>query len=280
MTEQSNPLIHAKMAAITKDAGHIGKDKRNQQQGFNYRGIDDVYNALHHLFGEHGVYMTTEVLDRHREERTTPKGGVLAFTVCRIKFTWWAADGSSTHSIIDGEGMDSGDKSTNKALSVAQKYALLQAFLIPTQEMVDPDAETHEVAQRDGKPANQGKKQQTQAEKAKRYAEAAKDRMVKAVDLSDLAQVAKDADEPIRKLSSKTADWVKSQFQVRAVEMARGRIEAAETLGAVSEIYQESAQAVQPVSTEAHEKIVHIIDAKRLEMSDEARTETEEEAPA
>ena len=41
--------------------------------------------------------------------------------------------------------MDSGDKATNKAMSIAFKYACFQVFCIPTEEMVDPDAECHEV---------------------------------------------------------------------------------------------------------------------------------------
>ena len=40
------------------------------------------------------------------------------------------------------EGMDSGDKATNKAMSIAFKYACFQVFCIPTEEMQDPDADT------------------------------------------------------------------------------------------------------------------------------------------
>lgn len=40
--------------------------------------------------------------------------------------------------------MDSGDKSSNKAMSVAFKYACFQALCIPTEEMKDPDGETPE----------------------------------------------------------------------------------------------------------------------------------------
>ena len=51
--------------------------------------------------------------------------------------------------------MDSGDKATNKAMSIAFKYACFQTFCIPTEEMVDPDAECHEVKP---KPQSKGKK--------------------------------------------------------------------------------------------------------------------------
>ena len=38
--------------------------------------------------------------------------------------------------------MDSGDKATNKAMSIAFKYACFQVFCIPTEEMKDPDSDT------------------------------------------------------------------------------------------------------------------------------------------
>jgi hypothetical protein len=137
--------IYAAMAAIMKETDAIGKDQRNQQQGFQYRGIDDVYNAMHHVLAKHGVFMTPEVLDKSREERTNAKGTVLAFTIMRMKYTFYAEDGSSVSCTVEGEGMDSGDKSSNKAMAVAHKYAMLQTFCIPTAEQKDPDAEVHEV---------------------------------------------------------------------------------------------------------------------------------------
>jgi len=47
--------------------------------------------------------------------------------------------------VIIGEGMDSGDKASNKALAVGLKYACFQMFMIPTEDMIDPDSESHDV---------------------------------------------------------------------------------------------------------------------------------------
>ncbi len=140
--------IHAAMAAIMKETDAIGKDQNNRAQGFKYRGIDDVYNSMHSVLAKHGVFMTPEVVDKTREERTNAKGTVLAFTTLRIKYTFYAEDGSSVSCTVEGEGMDSGDKSSNKAMAVAHKYAMLQTFCIPTAEQKDPDAEVHTVAPR------------------------------------------------------------------------------------------------------------------------------------
>jgi hypothetical protein len=62
-----------------------------------------------------------------------------------MKFTAYTEDGSSVSSITVGEAMDSGDKSMNKAMSVAYKYALMQIFCIPTEEEKDTEFQTHEV---------------------------------------------------------------------------------------------------------------------------------------
>ena len=139
--------IFTAMSAVMSEVQAVGKDQRNKQQGFNYRGIDDVYNALHAAMATHKVFTTSQIIDVNREERTTAKGAVLLYTQIRIRYTFWTVDGSSVSTEVQGEGMDSGDKSSNKAMAVAHKYALLQAFMIPT-EQVDPDAESHEVAPR------------------------------------------------------------------------------------------------------------------------------------
>lgn len=138
--------IHGKMAQILAEMDAIGKDKKNESQNFKYRGIDDVYNAINPLLAKHGVFMTAQVLRKDRQERVTAKGGVLAFTSLHMRYRFYASDGSFVETEAEGEGMDSGDKSSNKAMAVAHKYALLQAFCVPTKDLDDPDAHAHEVA--------------------------------------------------------------------------------------------------------------------------------------
>jgi hypothetical protein len=87
-------------------------------------------------------------LDVQREEKISNKGSALQYTHLNIRYTFWAADGSSVDSSVAVSAMDSGDKSGPKCLAIAHKYALLQAFLVPTEEQKDPDAEAHELANR------------------------------------------------------------------------------------------------------------------------------------
>ena len=125
-----------------EEIGAVGKDAVNKQQGFKYRGIDAVMNAINPALVKNHVFIVPEVLEQQRQERVTNKGGTLIYSICKIKYTFYAEDGSSIEAITVGEGMDSGDKATNKAMAIAFKYACFQVFCIPTEEMKDPDGET------------------------------------------------------------------------------------------------------------------------------------------
>ena len=127
----------------------ISKDRRNQQQGYNFRGIDDVYNALAPALSKHGLCILPRIISRDCTERQTQKGGVLFSVVVEAEFDLIAAADGSKHTIRTfGEAMDSADKATNKAMSAAYKYAAMQAFAIPTEGDNDADATTHDVAPR------------------------------------------------------------------------------------------------------------------------------------
>lgn len=136
--------IYQSITKIMEEVPAIGKEQVNKQQGFKFRGIDDVMNALQPLLAKNKVFIVPEILEQTREERQTTKGGNLIYSICKIKYKFYAEDGSSIEAITIGEGMDSGDKATNKAMAIAMKYALFQVFCIPTEEMKDPDSETPE----------------------------------------------------------------------------------------------------------------------------------------
>lgn len=136
--------IYKKLAEINKGVTAIGKNNTNKQQGFSYRGVDDVMNELHALFAQHEVIILPEIMNAQREERPSKSGGVLMTSICDYKFSFATTDGSCCSCIVRGEAMDSGDKSSNKSIAIALKYALTQMFLIPTNEPKDPDAESHE----------------------------------------------------------------------------------------------------------------------------------------
>lgn len=137
--------IYDAISSVMAEIGAISKEKKNQQQGFMYRGIDDVYNALQPALVKHKVFVTPFVENEIREERTNKNGTLMFYTRLEVLYKFYTVDGSFVETKVIGEAMDSGDKATNKALSIAYKYACFQVFCIPTEEMLDPDGESHEA---------------------------------------------------------------------------------------------------------------------------------------
>lgn len=137
--------IYEVIPKIINEIGAVGKNQKNTQQGFMFRGIDAVMNAINPALVKYKVFIVPQMLEHIREERISNKGNNLIYSICKIKYTFFAEDGSYIEAITVGEGMDSGDKATNKAMAIAFKYACFQVFCIPTEEMKDPDAECHNV---------------------------------------------------------------------------------------------------------------------------------------
>lgn len=137
--------VYKSIAKITGELAKqgISKDRKNQQQGYAFRGIDDIYNTLSKLLADNELCIFPFCEYRETTERTTQKGGVIFYTTVKMKYKLVSAiDGSSVECCTVGEAMDSADKSTNKAMSAAYKYLCLQIFCIPTEGDNDADATT------------------------------------------------------------------------------------------------------------------------------------------
>lgn len=135
----------AKVSADLCQQG-IAKDRRNTQQGYGFRGIDDVYNALAPIISKHGLVILPRVISREVSERMGKTGSSLFYVVVEVEFDFVSSHDGTKHTVKTfGEAMDSGDKATNKAMSAAYKYAAFQTFCIPTEGDNDADATTHEV---------------------------------------------------------------------------------------------------------------------------------------
>lgn len=149
--------VYAAISAVAKEMATTGisKDRRNQQQGFNFRGIDQVYNALAPALVTHGLVILPRLTERTCTERINKNGTALFYVVVKAEFDFVSTEDGSIHTVTTyGEAMDSGDKATNKAMSIAYKYAAFQAFCIPTEETaIDADAEVHQVAPQDAEAA-------------------------------------------------------------------------------------------------------------------------------
>ncbi len=142
-----NRLIFKKMSDVMKEIGYVAKDQKNQAQGFKFRGIDQFVNALYPALIKHGVFMTPRCTSEEHQlqevVRSSGKAGYDKHVSIMMEYDFFAEDGSKvTIGPIPAEGLDSGDKATNKALSAALKYALIQTFSIPTEDMAEADLES------------------------------------------------------------------------------------------------------------------------------------------
>ena len=152
--------IYEAIANVMKDVGAVGKDSKNNFDGYVYRSIDGVMNALNPAMVKNKVFVTPTVLEETREERVNNKGTNMVYSILKIKYTFYTDDGSSVECVVIGEAMDRSDKSTNKAMSAAFKYACFQTFCIPTEEMIDSETESLEMPVEKKKPATPKKKEE------------------------------------------------------------------------------------------------------------------------
>lgn len=147
----STPKVYEAIAKVTAAMAQegIAKGRKNAQQGYRFRGIDDAYNALSPVLAANKLCIIPNVESREVSERRTEKGGTLFYAIVRARFDIVSAEDGSRHEAATyGEAMDSGDKATNKAMSAAYKYMAMQLFCIPTEGDNDADAQTHQVQAR------------------------------------------------------------------------------------------------------------------------------------
>lgn len=136
--------IQEAIIAVMKEVGAVGKNEKNAAQGFAFRGIDTVINAVSPALQKHGVIVLPQLLDHSYETveigaKRTPMG----HAIVQVQYMFVGPEGDSLTTAVAAEAMDSGDKATAKAMSVALRTALLQSLALPTGE-VDPDATSYE----------------------------------------------------------------------------------------------------------------------------------------
>lgn len=120
----------------------IAKARNNAQQGYKFRGIDDVLNYLSPSYARHGLIVVPSFKMHPQIERKTAKGNALYYSFVEGTFKMYCSEDPSE--VIEagpfiGEAMDSADKSTNKAMSAAYKYFALLTFAIPVEGTPDSD---------------------------------------------------------------------------------------------------------------------------------------------
>ncbi len=150
------PTVYESMNAVMRDVGAIGKNRKADPKmgGYAFRGIDDLYNALHGRLAEHGVFFVPEVLDTAESNYQTSGGATMRLVRVTVRYRFYGPAGDHVEAVTVGEAADTGDKAANKAMTAALKYLLFQVFCIATEDNEDADATSPELGGRQSPPAD------------------------------------------------------------------------------------------------------------------------------
>lgn len=139
------PTVHQALSAVMAEVREVGKYGYNQSQNFAFRGVEDVVNAVAPALRHHGVICIPRLVERTQASKQSAKGGNLNYVNVIVEYTFFGPQGDSLVGSVAAESMDSGDKATAKAMSVAYRTWWIQALCLPTQD-TDPDMDSYETA--------------------------------------------------------------------------------------------------------------------------------------
>jgi len=120
--------------AVMGEVGSLPKDGVNSFQQYNYTTEAMVANTLRPLMVKNGLALVPHNVSVTDSQPT----GKFNKSIISATYLLLHKSGESLAVTVPGEGMDSLDKSTTKALTAAFKYALLQMFCVGRGE--DSDA--------------------------------------------------------------------------------------------------------------------------------------------
>lgn len=135
--------VHLAWLRVRKEVRAIAKGEQYNGGGtrFNFRGVDTVVNTFGPVTLKHGVNIFPVGIEAEHRDTTTSKGSKMR--ECTVTVSWMVmgpmGDTLPVSLKTRGEALDSADKGTAKAQSVALRVLLLTGGLTPTHDK-DPDA--------------------------------------------------------------------------------------------------------------------------------------------
>jgi hypothetical protein len=224
---EKSAIIFDKVSLVMHDMGPIAKSKRNTQQNYSFRGIEDLMNEFAPIATKHGIFpVTTRIQDITNEPVTSRAGGSGYRTVRRFTFRFYASDGSLVETTADGEAIDYGDKSSNKAYSVAYREAIFKMFIVP---FAQDDIENHDHELKEPTEASKHPTRRTSTPVSKSAAArelAAKTRIVALVDKLN------DGETPSFATKEEKADYYAAEVQrLTSLSLPLASVEELETIG-------------------------------------------------
>lgn len=131
----------SKLAEVMKRVKYIRKAGFNDFHRYTYATEADVNEHVREVLAELNVVMIPNVKSHSVREHVNAKGKTEYIVTVGVEFTFYDGDSGETITFMTyGEGQDAGDKGTYKAITGAQKYALMKAFMIPTGD--DPESDS------------------------------------------------------------------------------------------------------------------------------------------
>lgn len=141
--------IFQRMSAITDELGVVAKNMSVKAGGGSYKAVSerDILDAVKPMEAKYRVYsypshreiLESETLENEKEYQGKITRSTSFFTRVRTEYTFINIDKPEERfaTIVFSEGIDPGDKGSGKAMTYADKYALMKAYKISTGD--DPD---------------------------------------------------------------------------------------------------------------------------------------------
>lgn len=147
-----NRTLAKKLAQVMQQVKYIQKTGFNTYHKYTYATEADVNEKIREELAKLNVVMMPS-MEGHSIREHTNRNGNTEYIICvDMSFTFIDGDSGETFTIkMSGEGQDPGDKGIYKAISGAQKYALMKAFMIPTGD--DPEQDESVDERNEGKPS-------------------------------------------------------------------------------------------------------------------------------
>lgn len=138
--------VYQLFAKAMSDVKAVKKGERNDHFKFNFRGVDAVVNAVGPALRQHGLFVVPHDMNPDYVEVKTSGNKLSTRITTKNTYRWYGPSGDFFDTVATGESLDTGDKGTSKANSVAFRTCLLQAFTLPTGDP-DPDSFSHELSE-------------------------------------------------------------------------------------------------------------------------------------
>lgn len=158
MSDMKKSLVK-KLSEVMKQVKYIEKKGYNKFHKYKYATESDVAEKVREVLAEQNVLMMPSLINHTSRNHTTAAGKTEYIVTVDMEFHFYDGDsGEQLTFRMSGEGQDSGDKAMYKAVTGAQKYALMKVFMIPTGD--DPEADDTVDERNDNSSSNQNQNSQ------------------------------------------------------------------------------------------------------------------------